>query len=387
MTNTKNVIPYGRQSIDEADIAAVVEVLKSDFLTQGPRIEQMEQKLCELTGAKHCVLVGSATAGLHIAVAVLGLKKGLEGIATPISFVASSNCMAYNDLIPRFADIDEKTYCLDPKELEKKLGANTRLVIPVDFAGQPADMEKIKAIANKKELYVIEDAAHAIGSIYSSGKSVGSCQYSDMTVFSFHPVKTITTGEGGAVMTNSDDLYDKLLLLRSHGITKDRKKLIQNPGPWYYEMDELGFNYRMTDMQAALGLSQLHKLEAFKKRRRQIVARYNEAFKENPKITIPYEAPGVESCFHLYVVQLDFDSIRKSRKDVMEELLAMGVGTQVHYIPITFQPYYKETFGTKAGDCPIAERYYERALSLPLFPAMTDDEVSKVIVSLNTLFK
>ncbi len=375
-------LPYGRQLIDDDDIAAVVDTLRADYLAQGPQVAQMEKTICEITGSKYCVVVSNATAGLHLAVTALDLAPGTEGITSPITFVASSNCLVYNGLIPCFADIDPKTYCIDPKEIEKHLTPRTRVLVPVDFAGQSADMKAIKAIADKHGLRIVEDAAHAIGSNYIDGSMVGSCKYSDLTVFSFHPVKTITTGEGGAVTTNDKALYERLSLLRSHGIEKDHERIADYPGPWYYEMNYLGYNYRMTDLQAALGNSQLKKLPAFKQRRREIVERYNEAFKDLPNVTIPYEATGLDSCFHLYILLFEFEKMGRTRKDFMAELTAAGVGTQVHYIPVTYQPYYKANYFTKRGDFPVSDAYYDRALSMPLFPRMDDDDVEKVILVL-----
>ena len=373
------MIGYGHQYIDDSDIEAVVNVLKSDYLTQGPSVSAFEKKICEITGAKYCVAVSNATAGLHIAVAALELKEGSEGITTPNTFLASSNCMVYNKVKPVFADIDSKTYNIDPKEIQKHISDKTKVLIPVHFAGLPCDMEKINTIAKKHNLHVIEDAAHAIGSQYADGSYVGNCKYSDMTVFSFHPVKTITTGEGGAVTTNDEKLYQKLCMLRSHGVTKDENLLTKNPGPWYYEMQSLGFNYRMTDMQAALGVSQLNKLDFFKKRRREVIAMYNKAFADMRYLKTPYEPENVCSCFHLYVTQIDFESLGKSRAQVMKELRDKDIGTQVHYIPVPTQPYYKNTFGYKDGDYPVAEKYYEQELSLPLYPGLSDDDVNTVI--------
>ncbi|HEX3008109.1 MAG TPA: UDP-4-amino-4,6-dideoxy-N-acetyl-beta-L-altrosamine transaminase, partial [Bacteroidales bacterium] len=378
-------IPYGRQYIDEDDLTAVRSVLESDFLTQGPSIEAFESKICEITGARYCVAVSNATAGLHIAVAALGLKPGEEGITTPITFVASSNCLAYNRLIPRFADINDHTYCIDPQKIEENITNKTKVIIPVDFAGQAADMKKIKDIADHYGLKIIEDAAHAIGSTYPEGIPVGSCTYSDMTVFSFHPVKTITTGEGGAITTNDHDLFTKLRLLRSHGITRESNQMTENPGPWYYEMQDLGFNYRLTDIQAALGISQLNKLSFFKRRRREIVNKYNTHFSSVLNLKIPFEAPGHDSCFHLYVLQMEFEKINRTRKDVMYELRELGIGTQVHYIPITHQPYYMTTFGTKKGTFVAAEHYYERTISLPLHPGLTDGQVDRVIQNITRI--
>lgn len=373
------MIGYGHQYIDDSDIEAVVNALKSDFLTQGPAVSKFEQEICRITGAKYCVSVSNATAGLHIAVAALELEDSTEGITTPNTFLASSNCMVYNNVKPVFADINPVSYNIDPAEIEKRVTNKTKLLIPVHFAGLPCEMDKISTIAKKHDLYVIEDAAHAIGSQYADGSYVGNCKYSDMTVFSFHPVKTITTGEGGAVTTNDEKLYKKLLMLRSHGVTKDVNLLTKNPGPWYYEMQSLGFNYRMTDIQAALGYSQLQKLEFFKKRRREVVAMYNKAFAGMKYLKTPIEPASVSSCFHLYATQIDFAAIGKTRAQVMAELREKGIGTQVHYIPVPTQPFYKETYGYKDGDYPKAEKYYEQELSLPLYPGLSDEDVNIVI--------
>jgi UDP-4-amino-4,6-dideoxy-N-acetyl-beta-L-altrosamine transaminase len=350
-------------------------------------VGRFEEGITRLTGAKYCVAVSSGTAALHLAVTSLGLEAGLEGITSPITFVATANAMIYSGLEPRFADINPKTYNVDPSEVEKKLGDNTRLLIPVHFAGQPADMRSFQELAHSQDCRIIEDASHAIGSFYASGEPVGSCVYSDLTVFSFHPVKTITTGEGGAITTNDPLLYERLVLLRTHGITKDVDKLTEKPGPWYYEMQDLGFNYRMTDVQAALGTSQLGKLDRFRKRRREIVDHYNHAFEGTALLTTPFEDPKVSSCFHLYVIQLDFEAIGMSRKEVMENLRNNSIGTQVHYIPVHLQPYYRKRFGYQTGELPIAESYYRQALSLPLFPAMTDEQVRWVVDGLHRLLR
>lgn len=375
------MIGYGHQYIDDSDIQAVVNVLKSDYLTQGPAVAKFEQEICSITGAKYCVSVSNATAGLHIAVAALELDEGSEGITSPNTFLASSNCMVYNNVKPIFADINPVSYNIAPAEIEKHITSKTKLLIPVHFAGLPCEMEKINAIAREHNLHVIEDAAHAIGSQYADGSYVGNCKYSDMTVFSFHPVKTITTGEGGAVTTNDEKLYQKLLMLRSHGVTKDEKLLTKNPGSWYYEMQSLGLNYRMTDIQAALGYSQLQKLDFFKKRRREVVAMYNKAFAGMKYLKTPTEPENVSSCFHLYATQIDFVELGKSRTQVMAELREKGIGTQVHYIPVPTQPFYKENYGYKNGDYPKAEKYYEQELSLPLYSGLSDDDVNMVIAA------
>lgn len=382
------MIPYGKHWLDDDDIAAVTNVLKSDFLTQGPAIGTFEKALTDYLGARYAVAVANGTAALHLAVKALDLEKGKHGITSPNTFAASANCFVYNGLEPDFADIDEHNYCLDPAELVKKVNEQTGVVIPVHFAGQPADMEQISTITKNKKIRLIEDASHAIGSKYENGQMVGSCCFADMCTFSFHPVKTIGTGEGGAITTNSKELYDTLILLRNHGITKDKSKFkawdetMVRTGPWYYEMLDLGFNYRLTDIQAALGTSQLKKINSFIKRRREIVACYNNAFKNIPWLTPPYEREGVFSAFHLYVIKIDFEKIGKTRTQVMEELKTRGVGTQVHYIPVHLHPYYREHFGFKEGDFPKAEQYYNRCLSIPLYPKMTDDDVDQVIKAL-----
>ena len=374
----KEFIGYGKQWIGQDDIDSVIEVLRSDYLTQGPAVEKFEKEICCYTGAKYCVAVSNATAALHIAVKALKINDEMEGITSPNTFVASSNCLIYNNLKPVFADIEQDSYNINPEEIKKKITEKTKILIPVHFAGRPCKMEQIQEIAIKNSIFMIEDASHAIGSDYSDGSKVGNCKYSDMTVFSFHPVKTMTTGEGGAITTNNKILYERLLLLRSHGITRDENKISKNPGPWYYEMQDLGFNYRITDIQAALGVSQLKKVDDFKKRRIEIINKYNVTLSGLDWLKIPQEDSGA-SCFHLYTVQIDFTKIGKSRKEVMEGLRNKNIGTQVHYIPVHLQPYYKDNCGYKKGDFPVAEEYYSRTLSLPLYPMMSDEEVNYVI--------
>ncbi|MGS3185532.1 UDP-4-amino-4,6-dideoxy-N-acetyl-beta-L-altrosamine transaminase [Aeromonas taiwanensis] len=379
------MIPYGKQDISAADIAAVTAVLTSDFLTQGPKVAEFEQALCAYTGARYCLVTASGTAALHLAVAAMGFPEGSEGITTPNTFAATANSMAYCGIKPVFADIDPVSYNLSPSSVSARITSATRLLSPVHFAGQPADMPALSLIAKQHGLKIIEDAAHAIGSCYADGSPVGSCRYSDATIFSFHPVKTLTCGEGGAVMTNDPILYQRMLLLRSHGITKDPALVSQQPGPWYHEMQTLGWHYRMTDMQAALGLSQLQRLDLFKARRRTLVAQYNQVLAELPWLKTPQEMEGLSSCFHLYVVEIDYAAIGKNRSEVMASLMADGIGTQVHYIPVYHHPWYREQYGDKTGSCPVAEHYYQHCLSLPLYFTLSDEEQSHVIQAIQRL--
>jgi len=338
-------LPYAHQWIDDEDINSVVEVLKSDWITQGPKIKEFEEAIAKFTGAKYAAALSSGTAALHAACFVAGITPGDKVITTPITFAASSNCILYLGGKPVFADIKEDTYNIDPEEIEKKVTNKTKAIIPVDFAGQPADLNEIYEIAKERNLIVIEDASHALGAEYK-GKKIGSI--SDMTIFSFHPVKPITTGEGGMVVTNNKGFYEKLLMFRTHGITKNKVKLIKNEGPWYYEMQELGYNYRITDFQCVLGISQLKKLDKFIGQRREIVKRYNEAFKNIEEIIVPYEKPEVKSTWHLYVIRLELDKLRTTRKEIFEALRAENIGVHVHYIPVYYHPYYQK-LGYKKG--------------------------------------
>ncbi len=372
-------IGYGRQFIDQKDLDSVASVLTSGNLTQGPVVESFEKELCAYTGAGYCVAVSSGTAALHLAVAALEIEKGKEGITSPNTFVATSNSMIYNGLVPVFADIDPGSYNIDPGQIEKKITSRTALLLPVHFAGRPCDMETIGEMAQRHKLRIIEDACHAIGSDFPDGRKAGSCAHSDMTVFSFHPVKNITTGEGGAITTNDKALYQKLIQLRSHGIRKLSGDSPENPGPWFYEMKALGFNYRLTDIQAALGITQLEKIEQFKEKRARIVCQYNKAFSGLDWLFLPRRDVEKQICFHLYTVQIDFQKIGKTRKQVMEYLSKQGVGTQVHYIPVYLQPYYSQNYGYAPKDFPAAQAYYEKTLSLPLFPGMDDGDVKRVI--------
>jgi len=377
------LIPYGRQFIDDEDIQEVIKTLKSDFITQGPKIKEFESALCEYTEAKYAVAVSNGTAALHISCLAAGIRHNHEVITSPITFVASANCILYCGGKPVFADVQEDTINIDPEEIERKITRNTKAVIPVHFAGHPCDLEEIYAIAKKNNLIVIEDACHALGAEYK-GSKIGSCKYSDLTVFSFHPVKSITTGEGGAVLTNNKKLYEKLLMLRNHGITKDPTKFtinhqlstINDYGSWYYEMQELGFNYRLTDFQCGLGLIQLKKLDKFIQRRREIVEIYNKELSKIDEIILPKERPYVKSSWHIYYIRLK--NFQK-RKKVFERLRKKGIGVQVHYIPVHLQPYYRNNFGYKEGDYPKAENYYNSTITLPLFVKLNKKQINYIL--------
>jgi UDP-4-amino-4,6-dideoxy-N-acetyl-beta-L-altrosamine transaminase len=373
----EKIIPYAKQYLDDDDIKAVVEVLKGDYLTTGPYINQFESEFALKVGAKYAVAVSSGTAALHIAYLAADLKPYDEVITTPMTFAATANAALYVGAQPVFADIDGQTYNIDVKEIESHLTPQAKAIVPVHYTGLPCEMGEICDIAKLHNLVVIEDACHALGAKYKD-TVIGDCTYSDMTVFSFHPVKHITTGEGGMITTNSESLYHKLIKLRSHGITRDSRSFKEpSHGDWYYEMQDLGFNYRLTDIQAALGISQLKKLDSFVARRRQIVDRYNKAFQELP-VELPSEPEGYYSSYHLYVIRLRKES-KKTRKDLYSKLKAKGIHTQVHYLPVHTMPYYQENLGHKWGDYPVAEDHYSRVLSLPLYPSMTDVDVDYVI--------
>ncbi len=382
-----NYIPYSRQYIDEEDIQEVVKVLKSDFITQGPKIPEFERKLVDYCGAKYTVAVNSGTSALHIACLAAGIKPGDEVITSPITFVASANCVLYCGGKPVFADIQEDTINIDPHEIKKKITSRTKAIIPVHFAGHPCDMEEIQAIAKEHNLVVIEDAAHALGAEYK-GSKIGSCKYSDMTILSFHAVKHITTGEGGAVLTNDKKYYEKLLMFRNHGITKDKSRFTLHDsrlmGDWYYEMQTLGYNYRMTDIQAALGISQMKKLDSFVKRRREIAAIYHKAFRDNPYFDIPTENDYAYSSYHLYPIRLK-DKYKTMKREIFVKLREKGLGIQVHYIPVYWHPYYKD-LGYRKGLCPVAEDFYQREISIPVYPAMSDKDIKHVIEKVNHIF-
>ena len=374
-------IPYGRQNITDDDIKAVVDVLRSDFLTQGPVIADFEKAFADYVGAQYAVAVSNGTAALHLSAMVLDIKPGNKVITTPITFAASANCVTYCGGNVLFADINSSSYLIDLNKVEDLLKKDTKKeikgIIPVDYAGYPIIASDVKTMVDRFELWIIEDACHSPGAYYkdSRGKiqNCGNSSFSDLTVFSFHPVKHITTGEGGMITTNNEYLYKKLLLLRTHGITKDPDLLIENHGGWYYEMQELGYNYRITDFQAALGLSQLKRADSSVKRRNEIAVRYNEAF-EGRNIITPKVATDIYHGYHLYVIQV------VKRLELYNYLKSKNIFSQVHYIPVHTFPYYKR-FGWKNGDCPIAEKFYSRCLSLPMYPALTDEEQDYVISS------
>lgn len=378
----KEKIYYGHQYIDEADIQAVVDVLRSDYLTCGPKIGELERKLCELTGAKYAVVCSNGTAALHIACLAAGVCAGDEVITTPITFAASANCALYCGARPVFADIDSETYNIDPVSVEKCVTKKSKAVVAVDFTGQSVKLDELLTICRKNDMVLIEDGAHVIGTRYK-GRCNGSI--ADMTTFSFHPVKTVTGGEGGAVLTNSEEYYRKLLLLRTHGITREESLLEHvSDGPWYYEQIELGYNYRMTDIQAALIISQLTKLEQFSDRRKEIVARYDEAFSKLPGIVVQTEIPESDTTRHLYILRIVPEAFRIGRRGFFEALAAENVCCNVHYIPTYYFPYY-EKMGYRKGICPNAEKLYEEIISLPLYFAMTDEDVESVIEAVSKI--
>ena len=385
------MIPYGRQNLDQADIDAVVAVLQSDWLTQGPTLEHFEEAMAKRCQAAYAVAVCNATAALHIACLAAGLGAGDRLWTTPNTFLASANCGRYCGALVDFVDIDPLTWNLDACALAAKLeeaerdGTLPKVLVAVAFSGQSCDMRKIAQLSERYGFTVIEDASHAVGASYA-GRPVGCGEFASMTVFSFHPVKIITSGEGGMVLTNRPELAQRLQRLRSHGMTRDAQQMTEpSHGPWYYQQIELGFNYRMTDLQAALGLSQLNKLDDFIARRRERVARYNHLLAALP-LVLPGLQPEAESAWHLYVVRLQLDSITLGHRQVFEGLRAAGIGVNLHYIPVHLQPYYRD-LGFAAGDFPQAERYYAEAISLPMFPTLSDEQQDYVVEQLRQLLE
>lgn len=373
---------YGHQYIDDADVKAVSEVLVSDYLTCGPKITELEQRLCALTGAKYAVMCSNGTAALHIAALAAGVGEGDELITTPITFAASANCALYCGARPVFADINPRTYNISPECVAKQITDKTKAVVAVDFTGQAVELSPLLEMCHKKGIVLIEDGAHSIGTKYK-GVPVGSI--ADLTTFSFHPVKTVTGGEGGAVLTNREDLYQKLLLYRSHGITKE-ERFYQNEshGSWYHEQIDLGYNYRITDIQCALILSQLDKLERFAKRRKEIVEQYNEAFRGMPELFVQEEIAESDTVRHLYILRIVPERLRIDRKGFFEALAAENIACNVHYIPVYWHPYY-ERLGYQKGLCPNAEKLYREILSLPLYYSLTDSDVADVIAAVKKI--
>jgi len=379
-------LPYGRHWVEEEDIQAVVNVLRSDWITMGPKIDEFEQSVCCYTGAQYAVAVSSGTAALHGAMFGLGIKPGDEVITTAMTFVATANAILYLGGTPVFADIDPKTGNIDPNEIEKKVTPKTKAIIPVHYAGLPCDMAALREIANRYNVRIVEDAAHALGAEYrldNKWYKVGECAHSDMATFSFHPVKHITTGEGGMILLNDKVLEEKTRRIRMHGVSLDIRKRLDKESIWLYEMVDLGYNYRISDFQCALGISQLKKLNRFLKRRVEIAERYYSAFQEVEELSLPNPSSSLAAvnkhAWHLYVIQLQLDKLKGTRENIYFALRAENIWPQVHYIPVHLHPYYQKRLGYKKGDFPVAESFYERILSLPLYPKMSDEDVDDVV--------
>jgi perosamine synthetase len=375
----ETLLPYGRQSLDDGDIQAVVDVLKSDWLTTGPKVGEFEERFAAWVGTKHAISFSSGTAALHAAAFAAGLQSGDEAITTPMTFCATANCVLYQGATPVFADVSSDTLNIDPQEVVKKVSARTKAVIAVDYAGHPAELAALRDLAAQHGLVLIEDACHALGAEYL-GKRVGGI--ADMTVFSFHPVKHLTTGEGGMVTTNDSKLAETLRRFRNHGISSDARQR-QQSGQWLYEMVLLGFNYRLTDIACALGISQTEKLEANLTRRRAIAARYTRAFRELTGVVVPAVRDGILPAWHLYPIRLNLEGLSAGRAEIFRALRAENLGVNVHYIPVHQHPYYRERFGYKGGEYPVAEDAYERLISLPMFHAMTDRDTEDVVAAVN----
>lgn len=373
----REFLPYGQQWIDETDIQAVTETLHSAYLTTGPKVREFEETVARYVGARYAVAVSNGTTALHCAAFAASIGPGDEVITTPMTFAATANCVLYQGGTPVFADIDPRTYNIDPESVREKITHRTKAIIAVDYTGQPADYDALRSLADTHGLKLIGDGAHALGATYK-GRHIGTV--CDMTEFSFHPVKHITTGEGGMVVTDDPELYAKLARFRTHGITRDVAQMVRDEGPWYYEQLDLGNNYRITDLQCALGTSQMARLDGFLARRRQLAARYTEAFRGIAGVIVPYQTEYSESAWHLYVLQLETEKLTVDRRKVFEALLAENIGVNVHYVPVHRHPYY-ERLGYAKGLCPVAEGFYERIITLPLFPKMTEQDAEDVITA------
>jgi len=383
------MISYGKQSIDQSDIDAVVKVLKGDWLTQGPAVEDFEDDLKNYFGAKHACVVSNGTAALHLAGLALGWKPGDIVLTTPLTFLATANSIVYSAATPDFVDIDVETYTIDPNLVEEKVkayqekGKKVKAIMGVDFAGHPCDWKALREIADKYELQLINDNCHALGATYIEDMQY-AVKYSDLVIQSYHPVKHLTTGEGGAVLTNNSKLDEKIRQLRTHGMTKDSNILEKNDGPWYYEMHELGYNYRITDFQCALGSSQLKKLDSFNQKRREIAKLYDNSLSNIDCLKIPKVQDTIEHAYHLYPLQIDFEKLSITKVEFFEKMKEKGINLQVHYIPIHLQPFYQKNYGFKGGDYFVSEDFYQKEISLPIYPGLTEENLSQVISSIKT---
>lgn len=377
-------LPYGTQWLNDKEIEEVVDALKSSWITTGPKMRLFEDNFKKYIGSKYAIAVNSGTAALHISTSSIDIKLGDEVITTPLTFVASANCVVYRGGTPIFADIKKDTYNIDPNEIKKKITPKTKAIIPVHFTGQPCDMDEINEIAEENDLYIIEDAAHAIDAEYK-GKKIGDI--SDLTIFSFHPVKNITTAEGGMVTTNNDELYKKLLMFRTHGISKDAGKRFDKSGDYYYDMKYLGFRYNLSELHASLGIHQLDKLESFQKRRREIVKIYNRELENIDQITIPYVKKNIKHSWHIYVIQLNLEKLKVERDHIFKALREENIGVNVHYIPVHYHSFYQNKFGLKKGILPKVEWLFPRLLTIPIFPKMSDNDVYDVINALEKVIK